>query len=87
MPLVSRRFSEACRDPTLWRELRVLHRQFRTEARWQSFLRWLAVRASWLQTFMLNDDEAVRSSLVALPDSQPPTASSLCTGSQRQCLP
>ena len=48
-PLVSRLFSEACRDPTMWPELHVLRSAFRTEARWQGFLRWLAVRASGLR--------------------------------------
>jgi hypothetical protein len=52
VPLVSRYFSEACRDPSLWPELRVLHAAFLTEARWQSFLRWLAVRASGLHTLV-----------------------------------
>ena len=50
VPLVSRRFSEACRDPSLWPELRVMHAAFSTEARWRSFLRWLAARGSGLQT-------------------------------------
>ena len=50
VPLVSRRFSEACRDPSLWPDLRVRHHQFSTEARWRSFLRWLAARGSGLQT-------------------------------------
>ena len=52
VPLVSRRFSEACRDPSLWPELRVLHAAFSTEARWRSFLRWLAARGSGLRTLV-----------------------------------
>ena len=56
MPLVSRRFSEACRDPSLWPELRVLHAAFSTEARWRSFLRWLAARGSGLQTLAFGDE-------------------------------
>lgn len=55
MPLASRRFSNACWDPHLWPELHVLHSAFSTEARWQSFLRWLAVRAPRLQTFEVSD--------------------------------
>ena len=55
MPLVSRCFSEACRDPSLWRELRVLHADFRTEAHWQGFLRWLAVRDSGLRTLVFGE--------------------------------
>ena len=57
VPLVSRRFSEACRDPSLWPELRVLHAAFSTEARWRSFLRWLAARGSRLQTFALGNEQ------------------------------
>ena len=49
VPLVSRRFSEACRDPSLWPQLHVLHGAFSTEARWRSFLRWLAARGSGLR--------------------------------------
>ena len=52
VPLVSRCFSEACQDPHVWPELHVLHSQFSTEARWRSFLRWLAARASGLQTLV-----------------------------------
>ena len=52
VPLVSRRFSEACRDPSLWPELCVDHASVLTEARWQSFLLWLAVRASGLHTLV-----------------------------------
>ena len=55
VPLVSRRFSEACRDPSLWPELRVLHAAFSTEARWRSFLRWLAARGSGLRTLAFGD--------------------------------
>ena len=54
VPLVSRLFSEACRDPCLWPELSVLHHQFSTEACWRSFLRWLAFRAPGLQSFEIN---------------------------------
>ena len=57
VPLVSRRFSEACRDPSLWPELRVLHAAFSTEARWRSFLRWLAARGSGLQTLVFGEEE------------------------------
>ena len=61
VPLVSRRFSEACRDPSLWPELylpHVHHAAFSTEARWRSFLRWLAARGSGLRTrdFDVDDD-------------------------------
>ena len=52
VPLVSRRFREACRDPSLWPELRVRHGAFSTEARWWSFLLWMAVRGSGLQTLV-----------------------------------
>ena len=37
----------------MWPEVRVLHAAFPTDARWDSFLRWLAVRASGLQSFVL----------------------------------
>ena len=57
VPLVSRRFSEACRDPSLWPELRVPHASVLTEAHWQSFLRWLAVRASGLHTLVFGEEE------------------------------
>ena len=72
VPLVSRRFSEACRDPSLWPELRVLHDSFRTEARWQSFLRWLAVRASGLRTLVVshNSTEVRNESFVSPPHIQ-----------------
>ena len=56
VPLVSRRFSEACRDPNMWPDLHVLHASFGTEAGWQSFLRWLAVRASGLHTLVFGHD-------------------------------
>ena len=55
VPLASLRFSEACRDPSLWPELCVLRASFRTEARWQSFLRWLVVRASGLHTLVVGN--------------------------------
>jgi hypothetical protein len=55
MSLVSRRFNEACRDPRLWPKLTVLHQYFPTEAHWQSFLRWLAVRGSGLQHLVFGD--------------------------------
>ena len=54
--LVSRRFCEACRDPSLWSELRLQYSYFQTEARWRSFLRWLAARAPWLQKLVFCDD-------------------------------
>ena len=56
MPRVSRRFHEACRDPTLWPQLDVVHSQFWTDALWQSFLRWLATVASGLHSFLLDED-------------------------------
>ena len=49
MPLVSRAFAEACRDPALWPDLHVRHGAFRTDALWRGFLRWLSVRGSGLQ--------------------------------------
>ena len=69
VPLVSRCFSEACRDPNLWPELRVPRAySFRTEARWQSFLRWLAVRASGLHTLVFGrNNNWVRSGSFVLP--------------------
>ena len=74
MPLVSRYFREVCRDPCLLpTELRIFDRDFWSEARWRSFLRWLAARASALRTFQyglevpegdnLRDYEDVRESL------------------------
>ena len=60
VPLVSRRFSEACRDPSLWSELHVLQSAFRTEARWRSFLRWLSVRARGLQKLVVGRNQTVR---------------------------
>lgn len=56
VPLVSRRFCEACRDPSLWTELRLRYSCFRTEAAWRSFLRWLAAHASGLQKLVFCDD-------------------------------
>lgn len=49
VPLVSRRLRQACRDPSLWHELRVPQHWLSTEARWQSFLQWLAWRAAGLR--------------------------------------
>ena len=68
-PLVSRYFSEICRDPSLWPELCVLHASFRTEEHWQSFARWLAVRASGLHTsvFCYTDCWVRTRSFVLLP--------------------
>ena len=66
VPLVSRRFSEACRDPSLWPELRVLHAAFSTEARWRSFLRWLAARDSGLQTLAFGDEQVRLTCLTAV---------------------
>ena len=63
MPLVNRHFSEACRDPSVWPELRVLHAAFDMEDDWWSFLRWLSARASGLQTLVFGEEGAVRSSL------------------------
>jgi hypothetical protein len=59
VPLVSRRLSEACRDPSGWPAVRVVHSCFRTEARWRSFLRWLAVRASGLESFSLGNGQVI----------------------------
>ena len=70
VPLVSRRFSEACHDPSLWPDLCVLHASFRTEARWQSFLRWLAVRASGLHTLVFGRESYWVRSLVLPPHIQ-----------------
>lgn len=53
VPFLSRRFAKACRDPSLWLELRVLLDAFPMEERWRYFLRWLAVRVSGLQTLVL----------------------------------
>ena len=58
VPLVSRYFSEICRDPSLWPDLCVLHASFRTEDQWQSFLRWLAARASGLHTIVSGNKKA-----------------------------
>ena len=55
MPLVSRAFSEACRDPCTWPELSLTYSDLSTEAHWLSILRWLAVRASGLQTLVCRD--------------------------------
>ena len=69
--LVSRRFNEACRDPSLWSDLCVLHGSIKTEARWQSFLRWLAVRASGLQTLVFGHKGCkVRTESFMLPHIQ-----------------
>lgn len=58
VPLVSRRFSEACRDPSTWPELHVLNvcGQFPSEAHWQSFMRWLAVRAPGLCALVFGNE-------------------------------
>ena len=55
MPLVSRRFSEACREPALWPELHVLLAQLWSHRRQRSFLRWLAPRAPGLRTLVIGD--------------------------------
>ena len=72
MPLVSRYFSETCRDPSLCPELCMNHASFQTEVGWQSFLRWLAVRAPGLHTFVFGHIKAgVRiQSFVMLPQIQ-----------------
>ena len=57
VPLVSRRFAEACRDPTLWPELQVPCAAFASEAHWRGFLRWLAHRASGLQTLVYGNSK------------------------------
>ena len=57
VPLVSRRFAEACRDPSLWLHFNVSHDAFWTKARWLSFLRWLAARASGMQSIQFGDDD------------------------------
>ena len=65
VPLVSRRFRKACRDPSMWSELSVPYADLSTEARWRSFLRWLAVHAPGLQTLAFGSSTctAVRSTL------------------------
>lgn len=55
VPLVSRLFGEACRDPSLWSHLHLLHLMCFTEASWHSVLRWLALRASMLQSLTIGD--------------------------------
>ena len=52
MPLVSRRFRNASRDPAAWPELKVSHTAFSTEARWMSFLRWLVTVGSGLHSLV-----------------------------------
>ena len=56
MPLVGRRFSEACRDPFAWPELHVLYKSLPTKVRALSFLSWLAVRAPGLQMLVFGRD-------------------------------
>lgn len=51
MPLVSRRFWAASRDPSAWPELTLVHTAFSTEERWMSALIWLALRGHGLRTF------------------------------------
>ena len=65
MPLVSRRLRDACRDPSTWPELRVLHSELSTQARWRSFLRWLTARASGLRLLVFGGYR-VRASISAL---------------------
>ena len=60
VPLVNRRSAEACRSPGMWPELHVTHCQLKGDARWQSFLRWLAVRASGLHTLDFGNTYPVR---------------------------
>lgn len=55
MPLVSRCFRDASRDPALWPELTVSQAALPTRARWTSFLRWLAKRGSGLQSLVFVD--------------------------------
>lgn len=69
VPLTSRRFREACRDPTAWPELHILRRCFGRKARWLSFQRWLAVRASGLQKLVLGDHQVTLSSLLMSPEA------------------
>ena len=52
MPLVSRRFRDASRDPSLWPALTVSHNWFMIRARWMSFLRWLAAKGFGLQSLV-----------------------------------
>lgn len=54
VPLVSHKFNEACQDPFLWSELHVKRADFPTEARWQSFLLWLAARAPRLRSLVFD---------------------------------
>ena len=83
MPLVSRRFSEACRDPSLWPELRVLHASFLTEARWRSFLRWLAVRGSGLQTLTFGKDEVGPLPIISIVCSSLFARMAICSSVQK----
>ena len=53
VPLVSRRFRDASRDPAAWPELTVSHAALSTRGRWMSFLRWLATMGSGLHSLML----------------------------------
>lgn len=64
VPLVCRRFRDACRDPNAWPELHALRVQPLSEARCENFLRWLAVRVSKLQTIVIGDVQVRRQQLV-----------------------
>ena len=56
VPLVCRRFAEACRDPSAWPELHIPEPAWVEEQRWQGFLRWLPARAPGLQTLVSDRD-------------------------------
>lgn len=56
MPLVSRRFREACRDPSLWRVLQLTHMNVLTKERWTGMLHWLTGHASRLGSIQFTDD-------------------------------
>ena len=67
VPLVSRRFRDASRDPAAWPELTVSHAAFPTRARWMSFLRWLATMGSGLHSLhFFNQVESYVRALYAL---------------------
>ena len=59
--LVCRRFREACQEPTTWSDLHLAWEYFTTQAGWQHFLHWLAVRGSKLHSFaMVLENTTVR---------------------------
>ena len=64
LPLVDRRSRDACQSSSMWPELHVLNSTILVTDRWQSFVRWLAIRGSMLHTFKLKENRTVIPDLI-----------------------